>query len=92
MGIFAIRVFAGGALLGHEPSAHTYKTPFFPLDLYQRDRQRAAEVARGGSLKEAALRFVLDDIRVHSAIIGFGSPEHVEELIRNLNVQVVDSK
>src|SRR5207248_2350708 len=60
MGVFAIRVFAGGALLGQEPSAHTLKTPFFPLPLYERDRQRAG----GADLKEAALRFVLDDARV----------------------------
>jgi aryl-alcohol dehydrogenase-like predicted oxidoreductase len=80
MGVFAIRVFAGGALLGQEPSAHTLKTPFFPLPLYERDRQRARDLAGDGSLKEAALRFVLDDGRISSAIIGFGSPEQVEEL------------
>ena len=45
MGIFAIRVYAAGALLGAEPSAHTLKTPFFPLDLYQRDQARAAALA-----------------------------------------------
>jgi aryl-alcohol dehydrogenase-like predicted oxidoreductase len=83
MGVFAIRVFAGGALLDQPPSAHTLKTPFFPLALYQRDRERARELAgEGKSLKEAALRFVLDDPRVHSAIVGFGTPEHVEELAR----------
>jgi aryl-alcohol dehydrogenase-like predicted oxidoreductase len=85
MGVFAIRVFAAGALLGQEPSAHTHKTPFFPLDLYLRDRQRASQLANGGSLKEAALRFVLDDSRVHSAIIGFGSPDQVEELASKTN-------
>jgi aryl-alcohol dehydrogenase-like predicted oxidoreductase len=77
MGVFAIRVFAGGALLGREPSAHTLKTPFFPLALYERDRQRTG----GADLKEAALRFVLDDPRVHAAIIGFGAPEHVDDLV-----------
>jgi aryl-alcohol dehydrogenase-like predicted oxidoreductase len=76
MGVFAIRVFAGGALLGQQPSAHTLKTPFFPLALYERDRQRAG----GADLKEGALRFALDDARVHAAIIGFGTPEHVDEL------------
>ncbi|HKA08369.1 MAG TPA: aldo/keto reductase [Gemmataceae bacterium] len=81
MGVFAIRVFAGGAILGHEPSAHTLKTPFFPLDLYRRDRQRAEQlIAERGSLKETALRFVLDDPRVTSAIIGFGDAGQVEEL------------
>src|SRR4029079_2128414 len=38
MGAFAIRVFAGGALVDRPPSAHTLKTPFFPLPLYERDR------------------------------------------------------
>jgi aryl-alcohol dehydrogenase-like predicted oxidoreductase len=81
MGVFAIRVFAGGALLGHEPSAHTLKTPFFPLAQFQKDRQRADQlIAERGSLKDAALRFVLDDPRVHSAIIGFGDASQVEEL------------
>jgi aryl-alcohol dehydrogenase-like predicted oxidoreductase len=83
VGVFAIRVFAAGALLGEEPSAHTRKTPFFPLALYERDRARAAELARrlegGATLKEAALRFVLDRTDVHSAIIGFGAPEHIDE-------------
>jgi len=80
MGVLAIRVFAGGALLDQEPSAHTLRTPFFPLDLYERDRARARELAtKGESIREKALRFVLDDRRVHSAIIGFATPEQVEE-------------
>lgn len=80
MGVFAIRVFAGGALLGQEPSAHTRKTPFFPLALYERDRERARGLAGTGSLKEAAIRFVLKDERVHAAIVGFGSAEQVGEV------------
>jgi len=34
----------GGALAGNPPSPHTLKTPFFPLALYERDRQRAARL------------------------------------------------
>jgi aryl-alcohol dehydrogenase-like predicted oxidoreductase len=69
--------------LDQEPSAHTLKTPFFPLALYDRDRERARQIAGEGKLlKELALRFVLDDPRVHSAIVGFGTPEHAEELAR----------
>ena len=83
LGVFAIRVFAGGALLDQEPSAHTHTTPFFPLALYERDRQKARDRAAAvGSLKGAALWFVLGDRRVHSAIIGFGAPTQVEELVR----------
>ncbi len=84
MGVFAIRVFAAGALLGQAPSAHTLKTPYFPLDLSQRDAARAeqlrAELRDGESLTEFALRFALSHSAVSSAIIGFGSPSHVAEL------------
>ncbi len=83
MGVFAIRVFAAGALLGQVPSAHTLKTPYFPLDLYQRDASRAeqlrAELRDGESMTAFALRFVLSHSAVSSAIIGFGSPSHVAE-------------
>ena len=81
--MFAIRVFAAGALLGQVPSAHTLKTPYFPLDLFQRDAARAAqlraELGDGESMTEFALRFVLSHSAVSSAIIGFGSPSHVAE-------------
>jgi hypothetical protein len=40
MGVLAIRVLAGGALAGSPPSPHTFKTPFFPLALYERDQPR----------------------------------------------------
>ena len=83
MGVFAIRVFAAGALLGQAPSAHTLKTPYFPLDLYQRDVARAellrAELRDGESMSAFALRFALSHSAVSSAIIGFGSPSHVAE-------------
>lgn len=83
MGVFAIRVFAAGALLGQVPSAHTLKTPYFPLDLYQRDAARAellrAELGDGESMTEFALRFALSHSAVSSAIIGFGSLRHVGE-------------
>ena len=85
MGVFAIRVFAAGALLGQAPSAHTLKTPYFPLDLYQRNVARAgllrAELRDGESMSAFALRFALSHSAVSSAIIGFGSPEHVAELV-----------
>jgi aryl-alcohol dehydrogenase-like predicted oxidoreductase len=85
MGIFAIRVFAAGALLGSEPSAHTLKTPFFPLALYERDRTRAAKLAtRLGSYDAVygeALRFVLGQSAIASAIVGFGAAEHVDKAV-----------
>jgi aryl-alcohol dehydrogenase-like predicted oxidoreductase len=86
MGVFAIRVYSGGALLGSEPSPYTYQTKFFPLDLYERDRRNAARLAEllpaDISLQEAALRFVFTQPSVTSAIVGFGQPEHVDAALR----------
>jgi aryl-alcohol dehydrogenase-like predicted oxidoreductase len=80
MGVFAIRVFAGGALLGQAPSAHTLTTPFFPLALYERDAAQAREISQRLGIRDLtgySLRFSLSHPAVHSAIIGFGTPEHV---------------
>ncbi|MDE3197678.1 MAG: aldo/keto reductase, partial [Acidobacteriota bacterium] len=86
MGIFAIRVYAAGALLGAEPSAHTLKTPFFPLNLYRRDAARTRQLAqKHGSMqavREAALRYVLSQTQIASAIVGFGAVEHVDDAVR----------
>jgi L-glyceraldehyde 3-phosphate reductase len=85
VGFFAIRVYAGGALAGQPPSAHTLTTKFFPLDLYQRDQARAAELQKllpeGMSLPEVALRFAIAHPGVASALVGFGSPEQVEQAV-----------
>ena len=82
LGVFAIRVFAAGALLGAPPGAHTLTTRFFPLSLYERDLQHAAKLTDLGSAgigvsPSSALRFVLQHPAVHSAIIGFGIPDHI---------------
>lgn len=86
MGVFAIRVYAGGALLGRPPAAHTLTTPYFPLALYQRDAARAQRLrecmADRMTMAELAVRFVLAHPAVASAIVGFGSPAHVEEVAR----------
>jgi aryl-alcohol dehydrogenase-like predicted oxidoreductase len=86
IGVFAIRVFAGGALVGQPPSAHTVQTKFFPLDLYQRDVQRAArlrDVLSGRmELKDAAVRFVLGHAGVSSALIGFSEPSQIDAAVR----------
>lgn len=85
MGVFAIRVFAGGALLGNEPSAHTLKTPYFPLALYEADRQRAAtleaQLPGGMTLKETALRYALSAEVPQIALVGLASPEQVDEAV-----------
>lgn len=85
MGVFAIRVFAGGALAQREPSAHTKVTKFFPLDLYERNRQQAAELAQrlpaGQSLPAAAVQFALAHPAVTSALIGFARTEEIDEVL-----------
>jgi aryl-alcohol dehydrogenase-like predicted oxidoreductase len=82
MGVLAIRIFAAGALLGNPPSPHTLKTPFFPLDLYERDRQRAAalqqQLGPTRSLAQEAVRFALAHPDIHSAIIGFGAGGEID--------------
>jgi aryl-alcohol dehydrogenase-like predicted oxidoreductase len=83
MGVFAIRVFAGGALLGQPPSPHTYKTPFFPLELYERDCRRAEGFRKslppGMTPQEAAVRFALSHAGVTSAIVGLATPAEVAD-------------
>jgi len=93
MGIFAIRVFAAGALLGAEPSGHTLQTPFFPLSLYRRDQVRAHQLAEQiGSmtaLREMALRYVLSQSQFASAIVGIGTIDHIEEAARIADLELL---
>jgi L-galactose dehydrogenase/L-glyceraldehyde 3-phosphate reductase len=89
MGVLAIRVLAGGALLGNPPSPHTLKTPFFPLDLYQRDCERAARVQEllgpNRPLSQEAVRFALAHPYVSSALIGFGDSSQIDEALGALD-------
>jgi aryl-alcohol dehydrogenase-like predicted oxidoreductase len=88
MGVMAIRVLAGGALADNPPSPHTLKTPFFPLALYERDRDRAAkrraQLAPGQSLPREAIRFALSHPQIHSAIIGFARPDEIDAALESL--------
>src|SRR5439155_3829673 len=88
MGVLAIRVLAGGALAGNAPSPHTLKTPFFPLALYERDCQRAAQLRSTlkpeQSLPCEAIRFALAHPQIHSAIVGFASTDQIDEAITAL--------
>jgi aryl-alcohol dehydrogenase-like predicted oxidoreductase/GNAT superfamily N-acetyltransferase len=86
MGVFAIRVFAGGALTNSPPSAHTFQTKFFPLELYRRDevraaRWRAALQPLNRDLAEVAVRFSLGHAAVTAAIIGFQSREQIDAAV-----------
>lgn len=90
LGLFAIRVYAAGALLCASPSAHTLKTPFFPLSLYERDHARATRLSEAlgsvESLRELALRYVLSQTAFSSAILGFGKAEHIDDAVRALDL------
>ena len=86
VGVIAIRVFAGGALAGQGPSEYTKKTKFFTLDIFERDRARAAKLCDrlppDISLEEATVRYVLGLPGVATAAIGFADPEQVESAVR----------
>ena len=88
MGVLAIRVLAGGALANSPPSPHTFKTPFFPLELYRRDRRRAsnlqATLGADRQLPREAIRFALIHPSVSSALIGFAEPRQIEEAVESL--------
>lgn len=88
MGVFVIRVLAGGALADAAPSPHTLNTPFFPLDLYERDRRRAAQlraaIGPDRRLPIEAVRFAVSHPQVTSAIIGFAETWQVDEALTAL--------
>jgi len=88
LGVFAIRVFAGGALAGAEPSSHTLQTRYFPLPIFERDRAAAerlqATVRCGMSPAEWAIPPVLDRPEVTSALIGFAAPTEVQAGVRGV--------
>ena len=83
--VFAIRVLAGGALALRPPSAHTLTTPYFPLALYQDDRERALRLQslmpEGMDLAEAAIRFALSHPGIDCVLLGLGSPEEVKQAL-----------
>ncbi len=90
MGVFAIRVYAGGALAGNTPSDHTLKTKFFPLDLYQRDTRRAARLCevlgcQRDELTAIGLRYALSHSGITAAIVGMGEPEHVDAAMQAID-------
>ena len=96
VGVIAIRVFAGGALVGQSPSPHTYKTKFFSMDLFQRDQQRALQLRSalpdGLSLAEASLRFVLSVPGVTTALLGIASPEQVDQAVSFASKGPIDTQ
>jgi aryl-alcohol dehydrogenase-like predicted oxidoreductase len=96
VGVIAIRVLAGGALAGHPPSAHTLKTRFFPLEMFERARVRAARIEEllppGMGVAEAAIRHVANLDQVSTALIGFARPEQVDEAVRWIGLGRLDAE
>ena len=90
MGVLAIRVLAGGALAGNPPSPHTLTTPFFPLDLYQRDQQRAERLQHmlgpDRPLAQEAVRFAISHSQVSSALIGFGETAQIDDAMKAVSL------
>jgi len=81
MGVFGIRVFAGGALLLAPPSPYTHVTKFFTLESYERDlawaREWVAGRPTGMTLPEFTIQTVLNYPGVSAAIVGFGKPGEI---------------
>jgi aryl-alcohol dehydrogenase-like predicted oxidoreductase len=85
MGVFAIRVYAGGVLAGNPPSRHALTTKFFPAALYGRDQHRVTKLRKlltpDADIKQLALRFSLSHPSVSAAIVGFSEPSHVDDAL-----------
>ena len=92
MGVLAIRVLAGGALAQNPPSAHTLKTPFFPIDLYERNREQArrlqATLGPARPLADEAVRFALAHPKIHSALIGFADEQQIDDAITAMEADI----
>jgi aryl-alcohol dehydrogenase-like predicted oxidoreductase len=90
MGVLTIRALAGGALADAPPSEHTFKTPFFPLALYERDRRRAlhlrASLPSTHSLPQLAIRFAASHRHVASAIVGFAETWQIDQAVAALEL------
>lgn len=85
VGVIAIRIMAGGALVGQSASPHTYKTKFFTLDVFQRDCERARRLSRvlppGLTSAAASVRYVTETVGATTALIGFAAPKQVESAV-----------
>jgi aryl-alcohol dehydrogenase-like predicted oxidoreductase len=88
MGVMAIRVMAGGALAGtnaRHPVATQTVAPIASSATFEADvalSKRFNHLVRpewANSLAEAAIRFVISQPNVSSALLGISSPEQLEE-------------
>ncbi len=97
MGVFAIRVYAAGALAGNPPSEHTFRTKFFPLDLYNNDVARSARLCdvlgcQRDELIDIALRYALSHADISAAIVGMGEPPHVDQAVNAMEAGPLSSE
>jgi aryl-alcohol dehydrogenase-like predicted oxidoreductase len=91
MGIIAIRILAGGALSGtmdRHPVAAKYVNPIASETFYSADVARArryeflVEEGRVENLVEAAVRFVISNPGVATALLGISSLDQLEQAVR----------
>jgi L-galactose dehydrogenase/L-glyceraldehyde 3-phosphate reductase len=90
MGVIAIRILAGGALSGtpqRHPVASPSVNPIASEEVYGADVARACRysflVEEGvvGNLVEAAIRFVVSNANVSTALLGISSLEQLEQAV-----------
>src|SRR5215475_2940631 len=90
IGVFAIRVLAGGALTGtaaRHPNASPPPTPMATSRTYTDDLERAKvfrfviDDGYAASMAEAAIRFVLSNPAISTALVGLASLEQLEQAL-----------
>ena len=90
IGVFAIRVLAGGALTGtaaRHPNASPPPTPMATSRTYTDDLERAQafrfvlDDGYADSMAEAAIRFVLSNPDISTALVGIASLEQLEQAL-----------
>jgi aryl-alcohol dehydrogenase-like predicted oxidoreductase len=90
IGVFAIRVLAGGALTGtaaRHPNASPPPTPMATSRTYADDLERAQafrfviDDGYADSMAEASIRFVLSNPDISTALVGIASIEQLEQAL-----------
>ena len=91
MGVIAIRILAGGALSGtteRNPVASTRVNPIASEEVYGDDVARArrysflVEEGTVSNLVEAAVRFVVSNAKVSTALLGISSLDQLEQAVK----------
>jgi aryl-alcohol dehydrogenase-like predicted oxidoreductase len=94
MGVFAIRILAGGALSGtadRHPLAKQSVAPIASSHDFDKDVERAraykflVDDGYAGSMAEAAVRFVISKSEISTALIGISSMKQLEQAVGYAN-------